>query len=93
MSASHFGVHGQETEGFGPGMQGPDLDLYRELRLDGTFARTGIGSPGDYVNKGPRGQYDYVDDGTDLTTSTCRNTSSTAATGFWTTSSGSAPSR
>ncbi len=29
--------------------------------------RTGIGSPGDYVERGPKGQFDYLDDGTDLT--------------------------
>jgi uncharacterized membrane protein len=65
--AAHFGIHGQESSGSGDAMQGADLALYQALNLEGTFARTGIASPGDYVAKGKGGQFDFVDDGADLT--------------------------
>ncbi len=68
VTSAHFGIHGQEdSPGGSYAMKGADLALYNELKLAGTFARTGAASPGDFVKRGKGGQYDYPDLGTDLT--------------------------
>jgi hypothetical protein len=65
VTSKHFGIHGQEdAPGGSYPMKDADLDLYRDLKLDGTFARTsafmGI------KRKPGGGDQDQLDDGADL---------------------------
>lgn len=67
VTPKHFGIHGQEdAPGGSHPMKGADLALYRELGLDGTFARTS--SFMGIKRKPGGGQHDHMDDGTDVTT-------------------------
>jgi len=67
ITSKHFGIHGQEEHTLGGnGMQGVDYELYRELKLEGTFART---SGFQAIKRAEGGaQHQFMDDGTDITT-------------------------
>jgi len=65
VTSRHFGIHGQEdAPGGSYPMRDADLALYKELRLDGTFART---SSFMGIKRRPGGgDQDQLDDGTDI---------------------------
>jgi uncharacterized membrane protein len=66
VTSRHFGIHGQEdAPGGSRPMKDADLALYRQLKLDGTFART---SAFQAIRQRPGGgRFDFLDDGTDIT--------------------------
>jgi len=72
VTSKHFGIHGAEIGGKGERsvnavtMQGEDLRLYQELNLDGAFARTSGFQAIKNVPGG--GRFEFLDDGTDITT-------------------------
>lgn len=65
LTSKHFGIHGQETARGARPMTGADLELYKALNLDGTFARTSA-YMGIKRKQDGRPQ-EMLDDGTDLT--------------------------
>jgi len=66
ITAKHFGIHGQEDcPGGSYPMKGKDLELYRALKLDGTFARTS--SYMAIKRKPGGGRHEFLDDGGDIT--------------------------